>query len=220
MKIDQAGRRTFLLQASGVVGAAWVSAQWPAVVAAAQHAHEAVNSKAPAKFEVLTPEQARQVKAIAAQIIPTDELPGANEAGVVYFIDRALKTFANDSKPIYEQGIVGLNQLTTSKYPSVKTFADATAEQQEILLKEFTAEPDKSKIRRRIGPESSEDFFQTIRMHTIFGFLADPSAGGNRDYAGWKVLGRDPDHSFSAPYGYYDKNYPGWQAAKPETEKK
>jgi hypothetical protein len=34
------------------------------------------------------------------------------------------------------------------------------------------------------------------------------------------VVGRDPDHTFSPPYGYYDKNYPGWQAAKAEAEKK
>ena len=76
------------------------------------------------------------------------------------------------------------------------------------------------KTIRRIGPEESDDFFQTVRMHTIFGFLADPSAGGNKDYAGWKVIGRDPAFTFSPPYGYYDKNYPGWQAAKAEMEKK
>ena len=55
-------------------------------------------------FEVFTPEQAKEVEAIAARIIPTDELPGATEAGVVYFIDRALKTFASDNLPLYHNG--------------------------------------------------------------------------------------------------------------------
>lgn len=32
-------------------------------------------------------------------------------------------------------------------------------------------------------------FFETVRVHTIVGFLADPSYGGNRDYAGWRVAG-------------------------------
>jgi gluconate 2-dehydrogenase gamma chain len=221
MKPYQAARRDFLLQAGGAAGAAWITAQWPAVVAAAQHAHEAANSKAPGKFEVLTPEQARQIEAIASQIIPTDELPGAREAGVVYFIDRALKTFAKDSLPTYEKGIAGLNQATTEKYPGAKSFADATTEQQENLLTELTEElqPQASPSRRRLQ-FASDDFFHTIWQHTVFGFLADPAAGGNRDYAGWKVIGRDPAHSFSPPYGFYDKDYPGWQAASPETATK
>lgn len=219
MKPDQAGRRAFLLQASGAAGAAWLSAQWPAVVAAAQHAHQAA-AMTPGKFEVLTTEDARQVEAIAAQIIPTDDMPGAREAGVVYFIDQALKTFASDTKPMYEKGLAHLNQLAAAKYPGTKTFADASGEQQEAILTELTAEEGKSEMRRRIGPQDAQDFFQTIRMHTIFGFLADPSAGGNKDYAGWKTIGRDPSFSFSPPYGYYDKDYAGWQASTPETGKK
>src|SRR5271169_400845 len=138
MKPHQAARRDFLLQVGGVAGAAWASAQWPAIVSAAQHAHQAANSNTPHAFEVLTPEQARQVEAIASQIIPTDELPGAREAGVVYFIDRALKTFASDTLPTYQKGLAELNQETGEKYPGVKSFADATAEQQEKLLTEFT----------------------------------------------------------------------------------
>jgi Gluconate 2-dehydrogenase subunit 3 len=218
-KPHEPARRQFLLQATGAAGAAWISAQWPAIVAAAEHAHQAATSKAPAKFEVLTAEQAREVEAIASQIIPTDDLPGAKEAGVVYFIDRALKTFGSDSVPIYEKGLAHLNQLTTTKYPGTKSFADTTAEQQETLLIALITESG-AEGNRRLGPEKSRDFFNTIRMHTIFGFLADPSAGGNRDYAGWKVAERDPAYTFTPPFGFYDKNYPGWQAAKAEAEKK
>jgi gluconate 2-dehydrogenase gamma chain len=220
MRPDQSDRRSFLLQMSGTAAAAWVSAQWPAVLAAAQHAHAVASSKLPAKFEVLTAEQARQVEAIASQIIPTDDLPGAREAGVVYFIDRALMTFAADTRPTYQKGIAALNQLSSAKYPARKTFADATVEEQQIILTEFIASGDYRGRRPEVVYEVSGDFFQTIRMHTIFGFLADPSAGGNRNYAGWKVVGRDPAASFSAPYGYYDKDYPGWQAVKAEMEKK
>jgi hypothetical protein len=219
MKPDETGRRNFLLQASGAAGAAWIAAQWPAVLAATDHAHQAVKSQIPLKFEVLTAEQARQVEAITAQIIPTDDSPGAREAGVVYFIDRALKTFASDAKPAYDKGIAHMNELISAKYPGVKTFADASAAQQEAFLVELTGAKS-SDARRRFGPENSEDFFEMIRMHTVFGFLADPSTGGNRDYAGWKAIGRDPDFTFSPPFGFYDKNYPGWQAAKAEAEKK
>jgi len=221
MKPDQAARRDFLLQAGSVAGMAWVSAQWPAILAAAQHAHNAANSTTPHEFEVLTPEQAREVEAVASQIIPTDDLPGAREAGVVYFIDRALKTFASDALPTYEKGLAELNQATAEKYPGVKSFVDATAEQQEQLLTDLSEEKNpQAPPRRRRFQAGSADFFQTIWQHTLFGFLVDPEGGGNRDYAGWKVIGRDPAHTFSPPFGFYDKDYPGWQAVSPETEKK
>jgi hypothetical protein len=77
--------------------------------------------------------------------------------------------------------------------------------------------PNPPRRRRQLA---SADFMQAIWQHTIFGFLADPEAGGNRDFAGWKVIDRDPAHSFSPPFGFYDKDYPGWQAASLETEKK
>ncbi|HXX13510.1 MAG TPA: gluconate 2-dehydrogenase subunit 3 family protein [Candidatus Eremiobacteraceae bacterium] len=220
MKPDQGTRRNFLLQISGAAGVAWINAQWPAIVAAAQHAHNTVHSKSTAKFEVLTPEQARQVEAIAAQIIPSDELPGAREAGVVYFIDHALKTFAKDSLPTYVEGLAQLNELTGEKFPGTKSFADATPEQQEAVLTELTSDERIRQRRRPIGPEGSRDFFQTIRMDVVLGFLADPSAGGNQDYAGWKVVQRDAVPSFSPPFGYYDKDYAGWQAVKAEMERK
>ena len=205
---------------SGTAAVAWVNSQWPAVVAAARHAHDAARSTTPAKFEVLTTEQARQLQAIASQIIPTDDMPGAREAGVVYFIDRALMTFAVDTRPVYEKGIAAINQLTSTKYPGRKTFADASPEEQEAILTEFAAGRGIGGAYLEIGPADSRDFFQTIRMHTVFGFLADPSAGGNKDYAGWKVVGRDPAPTFAPPYGYYDKGYPGWQAVKAEMDKK
>jgi gluconate 2-dehydrogenase gamma chain len=218
MNPRQAARREFMFQAGVAAGAAWVSAQWPAIVAAAQHAHTTAKSQTPGKFEVLTPEQARQVEAIAAQIIPTDDGPGAREAGVVYFIDRALKTFASEMLPVYQSGVAQLNQETSAKYPEARSFADATPEQQEEVLKGLGSEDFGG--RRRLGAQPVGDFFQTVRIHSILGFLVDPSAGGNRDYVGWKVIGRDPEPTFSPPYGYYDKNYPGWEAAKAEAEKK
>jgi len=220
MKSKQSARREFLIQTWSVAATAWTNLEWPAIVAAAQHAHEAAQSKGPGRFLVLTPEQARNVEAFASQIIPTDELPGAREAGVVYFIDQALKTFAKETLPVYEEGLAGLNQLTSERYPGVKSFADASPEQQAILLTQLTKVRTAPGNPRWRGLGDLGGFFETIWRHTVLGFLADPEAGGNRDYAGWKVVERDPAHSFSPPFGYYDKDYPGWQATSSETEKK
>jgi hypothetical protein len=53
------------------------------------------------------------------------------------------------------------------------------------------------------------------------GFLIDPDSDkrGNRDAVGWKLIGRAPGHMFQPPFGYYDKDYPGWQPNSPDTEK-
>ena len=56
------------------------------------------------RFGFFTPEQALEVEAMAAQIIPTDETPGAREARVINFIDRALTTFAKNNQAAYTQG--------------------------------------------------------------------------------------------------------------------
>lgn len=220
MKPNETARRQFILQGGGAAAAVWLRAQWPSIVAAAQHAHEAAKSTGTAHFEVLTAEQARNVEAIASQIIPSDELPGAREAGVVFFIDRALKTFAKDSLPVYEKGLVEVNHLTAQKYPGVNVFADASAEQQEAVMTILGEQLKPSPGGRRRRQAASADFVQTIWQHTIYGFLADPEEGGNREYAGWKVIDRDPAHSFSPPFGFYDKDYPGWQAASSQTESK
>ncbi len=203
-------------------GAAWVAAQMPAITAAAQHAHEAAKANRAVAFEVFTPEQAREVAAIAARIIPTDEDPGATEAGVVYFIDRALKTFASDDKAAYDAGIKEFNQVTAKMFPGVARFSAGSAEQQDAVLTEMSKgqKPAGRAVRQMQGGKAG-DFFPVIWAHSLMGFLVDPEAGGNRDYVGWKLIGRDPAHSFSPPFGEYDKNYPGWQAASvAETEKK
>ena len=220
MKTGQTARREFLMQTGGAAAIALANVQWPAVLAAAQHAHEAAKTPEKAHFEVLTAEQARNVEAIAAQIVPTDELPGAREAGVVFFIDHALKTFAAETLPIYQKGLEEVKRYTAAKFPGVKAFADATAEQQESIMAVLGEQLGPPPGQGRASAPVSADFVQTVWQHTIFGFLADPEAGGNREYAGWKVIERDPAHSFSPPFGFYDKDYPGWQASTVGTEKK
>ena len=62
-----------------------------------------------------------------------------------------------------------------------------------------------------------QPIFELILAHTVMGFLADPARGGNRGGAGWKLIGFDDSAAFAPPFGYYDRDYPGWQ---PPDEKK
>jgi gluconate 2-dehydrogenase gamma chain len=126
MTTNELSRRTFLLRAGTGISAAWVSAHWPALLSAATHAHQAAKAAAPPKFEFFTPEQAVEIDAITARIIPTDDTPGAREAGVVYFIDRGLVTFAADDQKTYREGLPELQARVTEMFPGVSKFSATT----------------------------------------------------------------------------------------------
>ena len=213
-------RRNFLQLLGGTASAAWLSANWPTIVSAAEHAHQAAKSGNSA-LEVFTADQAREVEALTACIIPSDETAGAREAGVVYFIDHALKTFFSEALPVYQSGLESVQKTTAELFPGVPRFSAATEEQKLKIFSHIVQQSERPESgARRLAPGASPDFFQTLRVHTIFGFLVDPEGGGNRDFVGWKAIGRDASHSFSAPFGFYDKDYPGWQPVSGETEKK
>ncbi|HMD38031.1 MAG TPA: gluconate 2-dehydrogenase subunit 3 family protein [Candidatus Acidoferrum sp.] len=205
-------RRQFLTQGLAGVSAAWVSAHWPALVSAAEHAHSQAKSATPEKFEFFTPEQAAEVDAVSARIIPTTDTPGAHEAGVVFFIDRTLVTFAKDNQKAYAEGLPALQAKVRELFPGTEKFSAATPEQQDKILVSLD-EHSAGKGRNPFGLAGANSFFETVRVDTVMAFLIDPDSDkkGNRDGVGWKVIGRDSAHMFQPPFGYYDKDYPGWQ---------
>src|SRR6266704_2495948 len=101
MNSFNSARRNFLQLLGGTASATWLTANWPALLSAAEHGHQAAKAGNPA-LEVFTADQAREVEALTACIIPSGETPGAREAGVVYFIDRALKTFFSEALQVYK----------------------------------------------------------------------------------------------------------------------
>ena len=212
-------RRRFLSHGISGLSSAWITAHWPAVLSAADHAHRAAQSATPPKFEFFSSEQAAEIDAIAARIIPTDGTPGAREAGVVYFIDRALITFASDDQKTYKEGLPDLQARVRELFPAVERFSAATPEQQDEVLHSLDDHAPVPARPFRPRP-AAQSFFETLRQHTIAGFLIDPDAGGNRDGVGWKVIGREREHVFQPPFGYYDKDYPGWQPLPKDAEKK
>jgi gluconate 2-dehydrogenase gamma chain len=210
-------RRHFLLQAGSGISAAWLSVHWPALLSAATHAHRAARSAMPSKFEFFSPEQAVEIDAITARIIPSDDMPGAREAGAAYFIDRALVTFAIDSQGTYKNGLADLQARVRELFPTVTKFSAAAPDQQDEVLRSFSA-PQKAGRRGRFRSGGDQSFFETVRAHTIVAFLIDPESGGNRDGVGWKVIGRAQEHVFQPPFGYYDKDYAGWQPNPQKTD--
>jgi len=160
----------------------------PQVVAALQHAHQAAGDPAKARLTYLDPATAAEVEALAAQIIPSDGTPGAREAGVIFFIDRALATFDRDRRKAYRDGLAAVQAKRKELYPGSTSIASLSESEAVALVRAI---------------EKSE-FFELLRAHALMGFLGNPSYGGNRDQAGWKVIGFEDRHAFRRPFGYYD----------------
>src|ERR1035438_2964869 len=91
-------RRSFLAGSAIGLSATWLASNWTGILDAKVYAEQAGGEKPP-DFAFFTNEQAADVDAMASQIIPTDETPGAHDARCVYFIDFALATFLNESQP-------------------------------------------------------------------------------------------------------------------------
>ena len=191
MNIGEASRRQFLLHSVSGLSSAWLALRWPAILAAQEHAQRAEASGRSVQFQFFSPEDAVEVEAIAAQIIPSGDIPGAQEARVIYFIDRVLVTFDRDKQPAYTQGLKDLRQRAQVLFPSVNRFSSLTPAQQIQVLTAI----------------EKTDFFELVRLHTIMGFLAKPEYGGNHDQVGWKLIGFEDRMTYVPPFGYYDREF-------------
>jgi len=189
-------RRQFLAGAGGL-GVAWVAGNWPGIATAHAHAAAVAMNPGASVLEFLTAHEARDVDAIAAQIVPTDDTPGAREAGALYFIDRSLHTWAAAAASSFRAGLHHFRESFVAGHPSLE-FAEADSATQVSFL-------------TQVEPTA---FFATIRFLTLLGMFASPSYGGNRGETGWRLIGFDDVHAFTPPFGYYDRDYPGFEAAK------
>lgn len=125
------------------------------------------------------------VEAATARLVPSDDLPGAREANVVGFIDAELAAphFRSFHREI-ERGSVVLDGLATKRFG--RGFVACTGGQQDEILAAVQG-----------GEGAEEDlapahFFQVLLTLTLEGLLGDPVHGGNRDEAGWKLIGYAP----------------------------
>jgi gluconate 2-dehydrogenase gamma chain len=181
-------RREFLVNSVSGLGAAWVAANYAGILQAEEFVQKAAQSGQPVKLQFFTPAQATEVEAMAAQIIPSDDTPGAREARVINFIDRALMTFEKSEQGAYTQGLKDLEAQTRQVVPGATKFSALTPEQQIQVLTSMEKTP----------------FFNLVRTHTITGFFASPVHGGNQNKVGWKLVNYDDSLNFKPPFGYYD----------------
>jgi gluconate 2-dehydrogenase gamma chain len=187
-------RRDFLRGAGEILAVTWVAGNWPAIAAAQAHAASAASSGR-AALVFLSAADAADVESIAAQIVPSDDTPGAREAGALYFIDRSMRTWLAGRAGDFRAGLRDFQTRFAAAH-SGTAFASADDTTQRAFL---------------TANEASE-FFNSVRMLTLVGLFALPKYGGNRDAIGWRLIGFEDQHVFAPPFGYYDRDYPGFKA--------
>src|SRR2546428_3150430 len=173
MLADPLSRRAFVGASTAAFAAAWLAADPALVRAALEHAARAARSTDPLPWDVLTPEQAADLDAIAAQIFPTDDTPGAREARVVTFLDRSLATWAAQQREPLMHGLDELNGEVERRWPGTQRFTNLAPERQLELLRAQEQTP----------------FFQQMRFATLVGMFSLPAYGGNADKAGRREAG-------------------------------
>ena len=194
MNESNSSRRSFLMRSGGALGAGWLTLNWPALSAAAAHAHEVAAGQADHTLKVLTQAQARDVEAIASQIVPSGDTPGAREAGVVYFIDHVHARAYAGSRDEFLAGLSAFQGEFAKSNPGTASFADLDAAAQLAYLKSIESTP----------------FFGGMKFLTLLGLLALPAYGGNADKLGWKLVGFVDQHAWTPPFGHCDRDYPGF----------
>jgi gluconate 2-dehydrogenase gamma chain len=196
----------------------------------------------PGAWRFFTHREAIAVTAIVDRLIPADDLSvGGGEAGCAIFIDRQLagpygraetlymrppfmqglpqQGFQSDRSPaqLYRAGLAALDAYCKASFLG-KSFAELPVFQQDSILTGL--ENGAVRLDGVDGPA----FFDQLLQNTIEGFFADPIYGGNRDMAGWRLIGfpgarydyRDHLATFDAPYDRPPvglRGGPGWSGS-------
>jgi gluconate 2-dehydrogenase gamma chain len=174
---DSPSRRTLL----GAVGAAGAFVALSDVLAPAASTVEAQARRALARdpLETLGEAEMATLEAIAARLIPTDASgPGAAEARAAHYIDRALAGALIDFRETYRSGLAAVDAYArTSKGAP---FAQLAPAQQDAVLTD---------MERNTAFDGSAGLFGVVLSHTLQGTFGDPFYGGNRNFAGWDLIG-------------------------------
>ncbi|MGA8900940.1 gluconate 2-dehydrogenase subunit 3 family protein, partial [Bradyrhizobium sp.] len=166
------------------------------------------------------------IDAAVSRLIPADELgPGAKEAGVTFFIDQQIAGSFGRAETwymqgpwkkgtpeqgyqlkltpaqLYRAGIQSIDDYCRRTFNN-KTFAELGASDQDKILHGL----EKGEIELADAP--AKEFFAMLWQNTNEGFFADPIYGGNRDFAGWKLIGfPGPRYNYVNEIEQYGKPY-------------
>ncbi len=187
---NNVSRRQFLQSASSLSGIAYFRLTGPALATIAQTACAAKQESA--SYRVLGSVEAADFEAIAARIIPTTDTPGATEAGVIHFFDNAFADEMSDRLDDARAGLAAFNALIKDSGSMADRYSDLDPGAQDVFL----------------HTQDTSEFFNLVRLMTIFGFFSMSEYGGNNNHVGWDLIGFEGHHgAWAYPFGYYDAEH-------------
>jgi gluconate 2-dehydrogenase gamma chain len=126
---------------------------------------------------------AETVAAFTERLMPgAPGKPGARDAGVLNYIDLALAGAYADLQDFYRRGLAQLDAYCRKAHG--EPFVGLAAAQQDEVIGAL----EEGKAGEFAWP-TAQAFFDTLRTHTMEGMFADPIYGGNKDFAGWRLVG-------------------------------
>ena len=185
MSKARATRRAFLKGA--VVGAGSVASAAGLLTDASaqtveQH-QDATHATGTAYGTFFNTQDAATVAAFSERLMPgAPGKPGARDANVLNYIDLALSGAYAELQEFYRRGLAQLDAYCRKTYNEPFARLDAAKQDEVITALE------QGKASGFTWP-TAQEFFNTLRTHTIEGLFADPVYGGNKDFAGWRLVG-------------------------------
>jgi gluconate 2-dehydrogenase gamma chain len=180
--------RRDLLRGAGALGAA---AALPLTGEAADAGHAAVAGVETMQaggavrdpLETLTAAEADTLEAMCARLVPSDRNgPGAKEARVIRYIDRALGGALAGSRDAYRAGLSALDRYARASRGGA--FHELNPADQDSVLMDVES----GSVTPGIFAASSASFFTMVRSHTMQGMFGDPFYGGNAGFLGWDLI--------------------------------
>ena len=152
-----------------VLGLAAVASHFPGFTRWAYASAHASSDAAPSRPQTYAPQffsapDFAVVSQLTELIIPSDETPGAREAGVCEFVDFMVAHDA-EQQPHMRAGVAWLENRSQREF--TRPFLALTPAEQSSLL-----EPLAYKARFRDGEETAREFFRRIRELTVMGFYS------------------------------------------------
>jgi gluconate 2-dehydrogenase gamma chain len=187
----RASRREFLVRAAAGAGAVAGAGLAGDAAAGSQEQHNAPVAPAAAQLRsdgrehgaFFNHADAATIEAFTERLMPgAPGKPGARDAGVLNYIDLALAGAYADLQDFYRRGLAQLEQHCRKVHN--ESFVRLAAARQDEVIRTL----EEGKAAEFTWPPAQE-FFNTIRTHTMEGMFADPLYGGNKEFAGWRLVG-------------------------------
>ena len=180
-------RRSFLVRAAVGAGAAAGSGLVPDIYAQTlgqpkQEAAEQPHANPVQHGAFFNYEQAATMAAFTERLMPERQAnPERVTLECVNYIDLALSGAYADLQEFYRSGLAQLDVYCRKTYNT--PFARWMPARQDAMIAAMEQGKAQVFLAERCG------VLEVVRTHTMEGMFADPIYGGNRDFAGWRLVG-------------------------------